>query len=513
MRKHYVTDTQRNTQNSSFILGDTGASATSELMKVIGQSRKDSTGPRPPASNKSLRIASWNVRTLYEAGKSTQVVKEMQRYSLHTLGISETHWIQSGQKRLSNGEQILYSGREDQRHSEGVAFILGKAAQKSLRGWEPHGERIIMASFTTRNSNINMNIVQVYTPTNDAFDEEKDVFYSLLQEILDKLPRKDINILMGDVNAKVGQDNVGYEGCMGQHGLGEMNDNGERLANICAFNNLVIGGSVFPHRRIHKATWVSPDGVTENQIDHFCISRRFRRSLEDVKVQRGADIGSDHHLLLAKLKLRLKRHGSRINTRGMKFQVNLLAKDKKEEFQMQLRNRFQPLADMEEEADVESHWKKVKEGFILTCQDVLGKKRMEDKEWISQHSMGLIQRRREMKAQVNASRTRCTRADVQELYRKAAKDVKKSIKKDKEEFVSGLAKKAEEAAAGGHMRTLYQTTKTLAGRYGKPVVPVKDQEGKTIFGKEAQSERWMDHFSSLLNQATHRTSCQQEMTC
>ena len=162
-------------------------------MKDSGQSRKDSPDPKPSLSNKSLRIASWNVRTLYEAGKSSQVSQEMKRYRLHILGVSETHWIQSGQKQLSSGEQILYSWREDKHHAEGVGIILSKYAQKSLRGWEPHGERIIMASFTTRSKSINMNIVQIYAPTNDASDEDKDAFYSRLQGVIDKLPRKDVN--------------------------------------------------------------------------------------------------------------------------------------------------------------------------------------------------------------------------------------------------------------------------------------------------------------------------------
>ena len=51
-----------------------------------------------------------------------------------------------------------------------------------------------------------------------------------------------------------------------------MNDNGERFADLCASNQLVIGGSIFPHKRIHKATWISPDHVTENQIDHSCTN-------------------------------------------------------------------------------------------------------------------------------------------------------------------------------------------------------------------------------------------------
>ena len=107
---------------------------------------------------------------------------------------------------------------------------------------------------------------------------------------------KDINILMGDFNAKVGSDNRGYEEVMGQHALREMNENGERFAALCGLNDLAIGGSIFAHKRIHKATWVSPDHVTENQIDHFCITKKFRRSLIDVRVRRGADAASDHYL-------------------------------------------------------------------------------------------------------------------------------------------------------------------------------------------------------------------------
>ncbi len=93
---------------------------------------------------------------------------------------------------------------------------------------------------------------------------------------------------------------------MGTHGIGELNENGEMFADLCSFNILLIGGSVFPHRRIHKATWVSPDHRTENQIDHNCISQKFGRSMQYVRVHRGSDAASDHHLVLTKLKLKLK---------------------------------------------------------------------------------------------------------------------------------------------------------------------------------------------------------------
>lgn len=85
------------------------------------------------------------------------------------------------------------------------------------------------------------------------------------------------------------------------------NDNRQQFAAVCLENGLVIGGTVFQHKTIHKLTWVSPDGRTCNQIDHIAINQKWRRSMTDVKAVRGADASSDHHLVMCKLQLKLKR--------------------------------------------------------------------------------------------------------------------------------------------------------------------------------------------------------------
>ena len=72
---------------------------------------------------------------------------------------------------------------------------------------------------------------------------------------------------------------------------------------------------LFPHKRVHKATWISLDGVTENQIDYILISKRWRTSLQYVRVKRGATIASDHHLLVASLKIKLAARKPFENTR------------------------------------------------------------------------------------------------------------------------------------------------------------------------------------------------------
>ena len=90
-------------------------------MKPSSESRKEAGQWKSPSSANCLRIGSWNVWTLYEAGKLAQAARGMGRDSLHICGISETHWSQSGELNLSAGERFVHSG-----HDEGhIEEVLG----------------------------------------------------------------------------------------------------------------------------------------------------------------------------------------------------------------------------------------------------------------------------------------------------------------------------------------------------------------------------------------------------
>ncbi|VDP07363.1 unnamed protein product [Schistosoma mattheei] len=246
-----------------------------------------------------------------------------------------------------------------------------------------------------------MNIIQCYAPTNDNNDEIEDQFYERLQSIIEKCPRKDLTILMGDLNAKVGIDNTEYEDIMGRHGLGERNENGERFANLWAFNKLVIGGTIFPHNRIHKATWISPNHTTENQIDHICINRNFRKTMKDVRTKSEADMASDYHLVVANLKLKLKKNWTTGQTALQRFNTDFLRHTNKlNEFKITLNNRFQALQDLlkEEETTMEDNWKGIKEALISTCQEFLGLNKHHHKKWISKETLDKIKERKNKEA-------------------------------------------------------------------------------------------------------------------
>ena len=62
---------------------------------------------------------------------------------------------------------------------------------------------------------------------------------------MDETPYHDVLLIMGDLNAKVATDNQGKESTMRKQGLGDANDNGDRLITFCQENRLVIGGTIF----------------------------------------------------------------------------------------------------------------------------------------------------------------------------------------------------------------------------------------------------------------------------
>ncbi|GFR65355.1 craniofacial development protein 2-like [Elysia marginata] len=193
----------------------------------------------------------------------------------------------------------------------------------------------------------------------------KIFFYEQLQAELSEIPRHDVITLIGDLNAKVGDENIGAERTMGIHGCGSINNNGERLVELCASNDLVIGGTLFEHPAIHKLTWYSPNGRDKNQIDHIAINNTWRRSLLDVRVKRGADVGSDHLLVIASIRLKLRRTDRR-DMHQKRLDVNKLKDpDVRKLFTIQLKNRFQALSEQENNSPQEMEninhlWNQVK---------------------------------------------------------------------------------------------------------------------------------------------------------
>ncbi|VDO93088.1 unnamed protein product [Schistosoma margrebowiei] len=221
-----------------------------------------------------------------------------------------------------------------------------------------------------------------------------------------------------------------------------------------------------------------------------------------VRTRRGADIVSDHHLVVANLKLKLKKKWTTGQTTIQRFNTAFLRDtDRLNEFKITLNNRFQALQDLlkEEETTIEDNWKGIKEALTSTCQEVLGRKKYHHKEWISTETLDKIKERKNKKTAINNSRTQAEKVQAQAEYIEANKQVKRSIRADKKKYVEELATTAEKDAREGNMQQLYDTTKKLSGKYSKPERPVKDKEGKPITEIQQQRDTWVEYFEELLN--------------
>ena len=170
-------------------------------MPCNGESPREAGVPTTLLTTRTkTRIGSWNIRTLYETGKSAHVRQEMHRYNLKLLGLCETRWTGTGRTRLASGKTIIYSGQEEgQPHTYGVALLVTPEATRALLSWEPVSPRILTARFNSKGRRAT--IIQYYASTNMADIEDKVHIYQQIQSVIDKVPARDMKILMGDLNA------------------------------------------------------------------------------------------------------------------------------------------------------------------------------------------------------------------------------------------------------------------------------------------------------------------------
>jgi hypothetical protein len=146
----------------------------------------------------------------------------------------------------------------------------------------------------------NIIVPNVHAPCEEKSDESKDSFYEQLEQVVYHFPKNYMKILLGDINAKVGRENI-FKPTIGNESLHQDgNDNGVRIVNFPTSKNLVVESTMFQHRNIHKYNWNCLDGQTHNQSDYIPIDRRWHSSILDVRNFRGVDCDTDQYLVVEK---------------------------------------------------------------------------------------------------------------------------------------------------------------------------------------------------------------------
>ena len=141
--------------------------------------------------------------------------------------------------------------------------MVNKRVQNAVLGCNLKNDRMISVCFQGKPFNIM--VIQAYAPTSNAEEAEVERFYEDLQDLLELTPQKDVLFIIGDLNAKVGSQEI--PGVTGKFGLGVWNEAGQRLIEFCQENVLVKADTLFQQHKRRLYTWTSPDGQHQNKID------------------------------------------------------------------------------------------------------------------------------------------------------------------------------------------------------------------------------------------------------
>ena len=165
----------------------------------------------------AFRFGTWNVLSLGEQGCDLLVVRELSRLHLSITALTEVRWPGSGTKTVANST-MLWSGRSDNKRTEGVALALDPSASRALISWRPISERLLTATFKHRHGRLQ--VIACYASTNSHIVANKDQFYNTLTYLIASFARHDIGVVLGDLNATIGSDRRGYESVLGPHSSG-----------------------------------------------------------------------------------------------------------------------------------------------------------------------------------------------------------------------------------------------------------------------------------------------------
>jgi hypothetical protein len=260
------------------------------------------------------------------------------------VGVQEVRWDK--ERTVRAGDYTFFYGKGNENHQFRTGFFVHQGIVPAVKKVEFVSDR--MSRIVLRGRWCNIILLNAHTPTEEKNDNSKDSFYEVSEQVFDHFPKYLVTILLGEFIAKLRREDI-FKPKIGNESLHEdSNDNGIKVANFPTSKNLVVKSTMFPHRNIHNYTWTSPDGQTQNQIDHKLIDRRWLSSILDVRSFRGADCDSDHYLVVAKVRERLSgRKQAAQETDVKRFNIKRLSEmEVRKEFQIEISNRFQALDNL-----------------------------------------------------------------------------------------------------------------------------------------------------------------------
>ena len=452
-----------------------------------GGAEESSTGPRRSRLNlrREVRVGAWNVLSLQDDARVPALSVELARLGIAVAAFSEVR--RPGRGQISVGGYTYYwSGRADGQHKEGVAIAVSDRVASQIKEVTPVSERTMRLRLA--HSLGVVSFVAVYAPTGESELSKKDAFYAELESVMDAAPKRDTKIVLGDFNAVTGTSRDGYEACLGPHGSGTFpqgirDDNSERLLDFAVSRGLRVGGSWFQRPNSWRWTWYSNTGRTTKEIDHVLVDGRWRL-LQNCRVFRSAQFfNTDHRMLVATLKLRL-RVPRRPDAGQIRLDVGRLRDPQvAEAYSKSLMER---LDGLDTSGDAQDLWAGFRDSVLAAASDSIPRVTRGRRSVLSEETAAIIDESRKARLSGNTGQ-----------YRKLRREAIRAVKAEQEERVRGLCETVDRHSKSGDARLAFKAIRELRSTGSRPRSSVVLAADGSVLSEEDAPKRWAEYFEEL----------------
>ncbi|KAK3573614.1 hypothetical protein QTP86_030001, partial [Hemibagrus guttatus] len=436
-----------------------------------------------------LRIGTLNVGTM--TGKSRELADVMERRKVDILCVQETRWKGSKARSIGAGFKLFYYGVDSKRN--GVGVVLKEEFVRNVLEVKRVSDRVM--SLKLEIEGVMLNVVSGYAPQVGCELEEKERFWSVLDEVMESIPTGERVVIGADFNGHVGEGNRGDEEVMGKFGVKERNLEGQMVVDFAKRMDMGVVNTYFQKREEHRVTYKS--GGRRTQVDYILCRRGNLKEISDCKVVVGESVARQHRMVVCRMTLmvcKTKRSKIEKKTKWWKLKKEECC----EEFRQKLRQALGGQVVLPDD------WETTAEVIRETGRKVLGVssgRRKEDKEtwWWNEEVQDSIQRKRLAKKKWDMDRTEENRQEYKELQRRVKREVSKAKQKAYEELYTRLDTREGE-------KDLYRLARQR-DRDGKDVQQVrviKDRDGRVLTSEESVQRRWKEYFEELMNEENER---------
>ena len=348
-----------------------------------------------------------------------------------------------------------------------------------------------------------VNLISVYAPTLGATNDTKDEFYDQLDSYISRIPKEEHLVLLGDFNARVGADYDSWPFCLGKFGVGKMNENGQRLLELCSYHELSITNSFFQTKPQHKVSWRHPRSKHWHQLDLIITRQSTMKCVLITRTFHSADCDTDHSLVCCKMRLKPKRIHSARPEGKVRIDVSKTTHpDRMEEFNNAIGEVFE---SMPPRGTAKERWDHIRESVHNTAIRVFGKKNSNNRDWFEDNSVILtpaIEERRS--AQLKYKQTPNYR--TRQAYCSARSNVQKLARQCANDYWLQLCQDIQLSSDTGNIKGMYDGIKKALGPTRKITAPLKSKTGEIIQDKGKQMERWVGQYSELYSRQNSVTA-------